>query len=108
MNEQQAKPLQAVNAPERFVHKPGPCFAFKGKKHDLRTIDTQTAEALAKDKDCMFLQWREVNKRPQGQRNPIEVEAPAPAQSTEAASNAPAAEANANDAGNGTGKEKKR
>ena len=67
------KPLAAVDNAGRFIHKPGPKYHFKGKTYDLRTIDTQTAEALANDGSCAFLQWKDVGKRPKDQRNPLDV-----------------------------------
>lgn len=72
-NNNTAKPLANVQQPERFVTKEGVKYAHKGQPYDLRTIDTATAEALAKDGSCAFLQWKDVSKRPKDQRNPLEV-----------------------------------
>lgn len=62
------KNLSNVDRSERFLAKQGPIYLFQGKKMDLRTIDTATAEALANNPGCMFLQWADPAKRPQHQR----------------------------------------
>ncbi len=67
------RPLAAVDNASRFVHKPGPVYHHKGKNYNLCTIDTQTAEALANDGSCAFLQWKDESKRPKDQRNPLPV-----------------------------------
>lgn len=75
MSTEQQQPLAKVEQKERFVTKPGLKYAHKGREHDLRTIDTRTAEALAEDPSCKFLQWADGEKRPKGQEAPLPVRA---------------------------------
>lgn len=74
MATEQAQPLALVEQKERFVFKKvGVKYAHKNKHFDLRTIDTATAEALANDPSCRFLQWKDASNRPQGQLAPLDV-----------------------------------
>lgn len=51
-------PLAGVDKKEDFVvTKSGVAFIFRGAKVDLRKIDRATAEALANNPGCRFLQW---------------------------------------------------
>lgn len=60
--------LGKVSRKSEFLCKRGPCFAYQGKTIDLRKITDDTAVRLANDPRCMFLVWKEKEKRPQGQR----------------------------------------
>jgi hypothetical protein len=67
------KKLAGVENADRFVTKPGDAYYHNGRTFDLRKIDTATAEALANDPTCRFLQWADPTKRPEGQRQPLPV-----------------------------------
>lgn len=70
------KAMCNVDRPERFQTKPGPIYRYHGRNVDLTSIDTATAEALADDPGCMFVQWADPTRRPKHQRNPFHTEAP--------------------------------
>lgn len=77
-----ATKLSKVDRPERFMTKPGSAYYYRGKTIDLTVIDTATAEALANDPGCMFIQWADPKLRPQHQRSPfppVEQKEPMPA-----------------------------
>lgn len=74
MSTDATQPLSALGEDKnKFVHKAGPCFLYKGQRIDLRTITLASAENLANDPDCSFLAWKEESKRPPQQRGKFAV-----------------------------------
>jgi len=80
--------LSKVEGKERFVAGHAKAYYHNGRTIDLRTVDTATAEALANDPKCGFLQWADATKRPAGQVRPKEVLNAAPAKQAAAAEKA--------------------
>lgn len=60
-----------------FVTKHGRKYFHKGLAYDLAIIDRPTAEALANDPSCRFLQWSAQDKRPKDQEQPLPLGTPA-------------------------------
>lgn len=71
--------LAKVTNKDQFVTKAAPKWYFQGRLIDLREIDDATAEALANNPRCGFLQWADENKRPDGQKSPLPGKGKAPA-----------------------------
>lgn len=72
------KPIMGkVTKKELYQAKPGPVYLHNGKSYDLREINDATAEALANDPKCKFLQFKDPSKRPKDQVMPFAPEEPA-------------------------------
>lgn len=62
---------QLADKGKAFVTKHARTYFHKTKSYDLTKIDQVTAEALANDPSCRFLQWADGEKRPKNQVAPL-------------------------------------